>query len=134
MQHSQDFYINGQWVAPLEGRPFDVINPSNEEIAGTISLGGKADTDAAVAAAKAAFATWRRSSMSERMDLLETILGIYKRRADDMAEAISVEMGPMLATAKAPRSRSCSSAPRTTQVPKLMTTSMSGSSTEINLI
>ena len=71
MQHSQDFYINGQWVAPLEGRPFDVINPSNEEIAGTISLGGKADTDAAVAASKAAFTTWRRSSMSERMDLLE---------------------------------------------------------------
>ena len=100
MQHSQDFYINGQWVAPLEGRPFDVINPSNEEIAGTISLGGKADTDAAVAAAKSAFASWRRSAMSERMDLLETILGIYKRRANDMAEAISIEMGAPIDMAK----------------------------------
>ncbi|MEC8153433.1 MAG: aldehyde dehydrogenase family protein, partial [Pseudomonadota bacterium] len=100
MQHSQDFYINGQWVAPLEGRPFNVINPSNEEIAGTISLGGKADTDAAVAAAKAAFTSWRRSAMSERMDLLETILGIYKRRANDMAEAISIEMGAPIDMAK----------------------------------
>ena len=60
MQNSRNFYINGQWVAPKEGRDFDVIDPSNEEVYATISMGGQADTDAAVAAAKAAFKSVQR--------------------------------------------------------------------------
>ena len=51
----RDFYINGQWVAPQTPRDYEVINPSNEEPCAVISLGDRADTDAAVAAAKAAF-------------------------------------------------------------------------------
>ena len=49
----REFYINGAWVAPQSPRDCAVIDPSTEEICATISLGGEADTNAAVAAAKA---------------------------------------------------------------------------------
>ena len=52
------FYINGQWVAPIDGTDFPVINPATEEAYATISLGGKKDTEVAIAAAKAAFSAW----------------------------------------------------------------------------
>ena len=54
----RNFYINGQWVAPTAANDFEVINPSTEQVCATISLGGAADTNAAVAAAKAAFVPW----------------------------------------------------------------------------
>jgi aldehyde dehydrogenase (NAD+) len=104
MQNTQNFYINGQWVAPLDGRDFPVIDPSTEEAIATISLGGKADTDAAVAAAKAAFSTWSMSSKAERLELMQSILDVYMRRSDDMAAAISSEMGAPIDMAKAQQS------------------------------
>src|SRR5260221_558586 len=45
------FYIDGEWVAPLQPRPFDVINPATEEPVAQISLGSAGDVDRAVAAA-----------------------------------------------------------------------------------
>ena len=54
MLDKRSFYINGQWQAPATANDFDVINPSNEGPCAVISLGGQADTDAAVAAANAA--------------------------------------------------------------------------------
>ena len=93
MPNTTDFYINGQWVAPDSLRGLDVINPSTEEVCATISLGSQADVDAAVGAARAAFAGWSQSTKSERLALLERILEVYKARAGDMAEAISTEMG-----------------------------------------
>ena len=65
MIEKRQFYINGQWVKPVEGRDHMVINPSTEEAAAVISLGGKADTDAAVAAAKAAFPAWMSTPASD---------------------------------------------------------------------
>ena len=93
MENAQNFYINGSWVAPLDGRDFDVIDPSTEEAIAKISLGGQADTDAAVAAAKAAFPKWRLTSKSERLELMESILDVYMRRSDEMGATISQEMG-----------------------------------------
>ncbi|SIT03464.1 aldehyde dehydrogenase (NAD+) [Paracoccus saliphilus] len=87
------FYIDGQWVAPAKTNDLEVVDPSNEEAAAVISLGGQEDTDAAVAAAKAAFPAWSRISAAERLGYVEKILEIYERRADDMAWAISHEMG-----------------------------------------
>ena len=58
MLTKRNFYINGQWVAPAKARDCQVINPSNEEPCAVISLGDQADTDAAVAAAKAALPAW----------------------------------------------------------------------------
>ncbi|MEH6546661.1 MAG: aldehyde dehydrogenase family protein [Sneathiella sp.] len=93
MLEKRDFYINGQWVSPAKANDFNVINPSNEEPCAVISLGGQADTDAAVAAAKAAFKTWSVTPKEERIALVERIFEEYTARAADMAAAISLEMG-----------------------------------------
>ncbi|MFC2969422.1 aldehyde dehydrogenase family protein [Acidimangrovimonas pyrenivorans] len=93
MTRKHEFYINGQWVAPAVAHDFEVIDPSTEEPCATISLGGQADTDAAVAAAKAAFESWSQTSPAERKAVVEKILEVYNARAEDMAQAISLEMG-----------------------------------------
>lgn len=87
------FYIDGQWVDPVKANDLEVIDPSTEEPVAVISLGDQGDTDAAVAAAKAAFPAWSRTSPEERLAFIEKILEIYERRAEDMAWAISHEMG-----------------------------------------
>ena len=93
MLEKKNFYINGNWVTPAKTNDFNVINPSNEEPFAIISLGSKEDTDAAVMAAKNAFETWKDTSVEERISLLEKLLTIYKKRFDEMANAISMEMG-----------------------------------------
>ncbi len=93
MIEKRDFYINGQWVAPAKARDCEVIDPSTEEVCAVISLGDQADTDAAVAAAKAAFKSWSTTSKAERLALIEKILEVYNARAEDLAQAMSMEMG-----------------------------------------
>jgi aldehyde dehydrogenase (NAD+) len=97
----REFYIGGAWVAPLEGRDHVVINPSTEEPCATIALGGQADTDRAVAAASAAFAGWAATDPAERRALCARILEQYNRRAEEMAQAISLEMGAPIDMARA---------------------------------
>lgn len=104
MENARNFYINGAWVAPVAGTGFPVIDPSTEEAIDTISLGGQADTDAAVAAAKAAFPNWRLSTKAERLELMESILDVYMKRSDDVAQAISSEMGAPIDMAKVQQS------------------------------
>jgi len=94
------FYINGQWVDPAVPRTLDVINPSTEEAITQISLGSAADVDAAVAAARAAFDSWSQSSRETRLALLEKIQALYKERSEDVAQAISQEMGAPIALAR----------------------------------
>ena len=93
MLDRRQFYINGSWVDPITAHDFDVIDPSTEEVAAVISLGSEADADNAVAAAKAAFPAWAATPVEERIALLEKLTDIYKARASEMAEAISLEMG-----------------------------------------
>lgn len=93
MLEKRDFYINGQWVAPQVANDFPVIDPSSEEQCATISLGGQADTDAAVAAARGAFDSWSRTPQEERIALIEKLAAIYDRRQEEMAQAMSMEMG-----------------------------------------
>ncbi|MEM7190103.1 MAG: aldehyde dehydrogenase family protein [Pseudomonadota bacterium] len=100
MQDARNFYIDGAWVAPQDGTELTVMNPSTEEPFATISLGGQADTDAAVSAAKAAFPDWKRAPKAERVAALERLYGAYKDRAEDMAQAISQEMGAPIALAR----------------------------------
>ena len=66
MLDKREFYIDGQWVPPKKANDFDVIDPSTENAVGVISLGGQADTDAAVAAAGRAFEGWSASSKDAR--------------------------------------------------------------------
>lgn len=93
MIEKRDFYIGGRWVAPVTRRDHEVIDPSTEEACAVISLGDQADTDAAVAAAKAAFGPWAATPPAERLRLVKRILEIYEARQDDLARAISLEMG-----------------------------------------
>ena len=93
MLEKKDFYINGQWVKPSISNDFEVINPSNEEPFAIISLGSKEDTDAAVKAAKETFVKWKETSKEERINLLEKLLKIYKKRFNELADAQSMEMG-----------------------------------------
>ncbi|WP_025898382.1 aldehyde dehydrogenase family protein [Sneathiella glossodoripedis] len=100
MLDKRNFYINGKWVAPSSPNDFDVINPSTEEVCAVISLGGQADTDAAVAAAKAAFIPWSEKPQEERTALIEKFADIYDARSAEMGEAISTEMGAPISMAK----------------------------------
>ena len=93
MLNKKNFYINGQWVAPIDSRNYKVIDPSNEEPCAEISLGGKKDVDKAVSAAKKAFETWAFTKKEERLELLEKLYVIYKKRWAEMAKLISLEMG-----------------------------------------
>jgi aldehyde dehydrogenase (NAD+) len=87
------FYINGAWTPPTAPRDALVIDPSSERPCAVISLGSRADTDAAVAAARAAFDSWSRTPAADRLTLLEGLLEVYQQRAPELAEAISMEMG-----------------------------------------
>ena len=87
------FYIDGQWVDPIELKPFDVINPANEDVCARIALGSPKDVDRAVSAARKAFTTFSQTTREERLALLSRILEVYQRRIQDVADAMTLEMG-----------------------------------------
>ncbi|MEL7298054.1 MAG: aldehyde dehydrogenase family protein [Pseudomonadota bacterium] len=96
MQDFLKFYINGGWVDPIEARTLDVINPATGAAFARISNGTAADVDAAVAAARVAFPAFAATSVESRLELLDRIIEIYKRRMPEMGAAISDEMGAPL--------------------------------------
>ena len=100
MLEKRSFYIDGRWVAPALARDCEVVNPSDETPCAVISLGAKDDVDRAVAAARAAFVGWSETPPSARADLLEKLADIYDSRIDEMAAAISLEMGAPITMAK----------------------------------
>ncbi len=93
MIEKRDFYINGQWVAPASSNDFEVIDPSTESPCAVISLGGEADTNAAVTAAKSALPGWMATPVEDRIALVEKLIAIYETRTEDLAQAMSAEMG-----------------------------------------
>lgn len=93
MHICDQFYINGQWVNPVTAKSLDVINPSDESVCARISIGSSADVDAAAAAAKTAFESFGQSSREERIDMLGAILEAFQKNYNDVADAISEEMG-----------------------------------------
>ncbi len=93
MQDYLQFYINGEWVDPVEPRTIDIENPATEEPFARISLGSAADVDKAVAAASAAFKTFSQTSVEYRAELLDKIVAGYQSRLGEIATAISNQMG-----------------------------------------
>ena len=87
------FFIGGEWVDPVEPRELAVINPATEEPGGAISLGSAADVDRAVAAARTAFAGYSQTGKRERLELIDSFIAAYKSRYNDIADAITAEMG-----------------------------------------
>nr|WP_316655914.1 aldehyde dehydrogenase family protein [uncultured Gellertiella sp.] len=100
MSHHLKFFIDGAWVDPVTPSPIDVIDPSTEEVYTQISGGSKADVDRAVAAAKKAFETFAFVSKEERLKLLKRILEVYNERYEDIAQAVSQEMGAPITFAR----------------------------------
>ena len=93
MSDLTEFYIDGQWVDPVEPTFIDVINPATEEPSGTVAIGSAADVDAAVAAARRAFATWGSTTVEERLEVLNRVIAEYQNRMGDLAAAVTEEMG-----------------------------------------
>lgn len=93
-------FIDGEWVDSAGGTRHAVINPATESPTAEITLGTDADVEKAVAAARRAFESFARTTVEQRIDLLENILREYKLRTDAMAEAIRLEMGAPASLAK----------------------------------
>ncbi|MBV56184.1 MAG: aldehyde dehydrogenase family protein [Gammaproteobacteria bacterium] len=94
------FYINGEWVLPASRSTLDVINPATEEAFATISMGTAEDVDAAAKAARAAFPEWSQSTVDERKTVIGRILAGMKERGEELAIAISNEMGAPMGLAR----------------------------------
>ncbi|MFY9752361.1 MAG: aldehyde dehydrogenase family protein [Candidatus Acidiferrales bacterium] len=101
MKDCRQFYIAGKWVAPAQPLDFAVINPSTEEPIATISLGSGADVDLAVSAAKRAFDSFSDTAVEERRIYLQRIIEAYQTHAEEMAQAISLEMGAPISFSRA---------------------------------
>ena len=93
MREYLKFYIDGQWVDPIEHTVVETINPATEEVSGRIALGTPKDVDRAVQAARKAFETWGQSTREERLAVLERIQKEYEKRAADLGAAVREEMG-----------------------------------------
>jgi len=91
--NNQKFYINGRWVNPNSVQLMDVINPAHENIITQIAIGDEQDLNNAVKAAKDSFETWSLSSVEKRLKLLNNLRDIYQKRFNEMAVAITTEMG-----------------------------------------
>ncbi|MEM7292183.1 MAG: aldehyde dehydrogenase family protein [Pseudomonadota bacterium] len=100
MANHLQFYIDGKWVDPVNSGSIDVINPASEEVYTTIGAGSPEDVDRAVAAARTAFESYSQSSAEERLALMQKIRETYKTRFNDIAEAISKEMGAPITLAQ----------------------------------
>src|SRR6476469_6371212 len=103
MREYLKFYIDGKWVDPVEARSLDVDNPTTEQVSGRIAIGGAADVDRAVEAARKAFTTWSQSTREERLEVLGNIMAEYSKRAGDLAEAVTEEMGAPASLAAGPQ-------------------------------
>ncbi len=93
MDNALKFYINGAWVAPKGKDRMGVENPATEEILGEIALGSEADADAAIMAARAAFGAYTVWPLADRIALVQKLLDAYNARYEEMAQAMSLEMG-----------------------------------------
>lgn len=93
MMRTSEFFIDGQWVSPLSQNTIPVLNPSTEEPVAKLAVGNAQDVDRAVEAARNAFPFWSSQPQSVRTEHVRKLLGIYRRRAPEMANAMSVEMG-----------------------------------------
>ena len=93
MQKRDQIYIDGQWVTSDGDGSIDVINPSNEEVIGSVPAGTAVDVDAAVAAARAAFDGWAATPLEDRLALIEGLAGQLGARMGEIGTLISDEMG-----------------------------------------
>jgi len=86
-------FINNEWVDAKSGKKFDSVNPKTEQVITSVHEAGAEDVDIAVAAAKAAFKTWKKSSGSSRRDLLLKLASLIERDRSVLADLESLDNG-----------------------------------------
>jgi aldehyde dehydrogenase (NAD+) len=101
MSRLRQFYIDGEWVAPASEGVIAFSDPATEAQIGPIAAGTAADVDRAVAAARRAFGTFSATTAKERRALLGEVLALMEERAEELAQAISREMGAAISFARA---------------------------------
>jgi succinate-semialdehyde dehydrogenase/glutarate-semialdehyde dehydrogenase len=97
LQDSQLFrqacYVNGAWIERAAGGTIDVDNPATGEIIGTVPRFGRAETQAAIDAAAAAFPAWRGKTAKERAAVLRRWFELMMANQDDLARLMTIEQG-----------------------------------------
>src|SRR5574341_70572 len=94
-------YINGKWVEAKSGRTFENRNPADRrDLIGLFPSSGPEDVDEAVRAAKKAFAKWRLAPAPKRGEILYRVGEILRRRKEEIARAMTREMGKILKDAR----------------------------------
>jgi acyl-CoA reductase-like NAD-dependent aldehyde dehydrogenase len=93
MSTREQIYIGGNWVASAGSSSIEVINPSNEEVIGSIPEGTASDVDAAVAAAKEAFPAWSALPLEDRLGYIEALGVELGARSAEIGGLISQEVG-----------------------------------------
>ena len=101
MRTYDKFYINGQWVEPIGKGTSDVINPATGEISARVPYGNAEDVDAAVRAARSAFASWSQTSAAERAEFLRKLAAEGEKRNADLTQTIIDELGMPIQNAAA---------------------------------
>ena len=86
-------YIDGQWGQGSGGRGDDVVNPATEEVLGRVPFAEPGDVDRAIAAAKAAFPTWRDAGPDFRSSILLRASALLHQRADEIGQVMTLEEG-----------------------------------------
>jgi acyl-CoA reductase-like NAD-dependent aldehyde dehydrogenase len=90
-------FIDGEWVEASTGQTFENRNPADtRDVVGIFQRSGKADVDAAVAAAKAAFAKWRLIPAPRRAEIIYRAAEMLMERTEDYARDMTREMGKIL--------------------------------------
>ncbi|WP_026379449.1 NAD-dependent succinate-semialdehyde dehydrogenase [Afifella pfennigii] len=92
--------IGGEWVGADSGKTIDVINPATGETIGTVPNAGRAETERAIAAASAAFESFKATTAAERAKLLRDLHDAIMDNQDPLAELLTMEQGKPLAEAK----------------------------------
>jgi aldehyde dehydrogenase (NAD+) len=100
-QPSEQFYIDGCWVSPVIAASLPVVNPATEEVVAQVASGSAEDVDRAVAAARAAFAGWSATPAASRALVLGRIHELILERKEQLAQALSLEMGAAIGFARA---------------------------------
>lgn len=103
LAHAEQIQVGGRWGPSASTERIEVRNPADDGVVATIPAGSVADVDAAVAAARSAFDGWSRSSREERLAVLRRILVAYNRRAEDLAQVLSLELGAPIRLARGPQ-------------------------------
>ncbi|MEM7193685.1 MAG: aldehyde dehydrogenase family protein [Pseudomonadota bacterium] len=95
-----EYYVDGRWVSPRSSVRKAVVNPADEKNLGHIYLATAEDVADAVKVAHGAFPEYSTTSKYERLKWLDNLLQLLEDRREDMARAISLEMGAPIQLAR----------------------------------